>query len=247
MGNAIVPVKSTMDQAMELITVETSAKKEHLDVLLEMERALLPIEKNAKESLQERIEEARKDVHQRAIGYPRLSLEPLKWRHKNGLPKLVLMSLNFPSISFIGSYSHGQEHETMNVEYPARVRECYNDVFSLAKSYCWRNGAKMQYTFHFDGMIPDSARVSIAEAIKSGKFDSIWLLVESPEEAWETRRTKPITRRQVLKEKIASIELDPVVIGEAHGALYVIDRFDLTTVEQYVVDEFSQLALPPGD
>ena len=247
MGKELAVKMSTMDQAMELTTVETVAGEEHLHALLEMQKALLPIEEHAKADLQERIKSAHQDVHQQKIGFPRMSLEPLKWRHKNGLPMLVLMSLNSPNVTFSGWYQHDMEHDGINIEYPTMIHNCYQDVLDKAKSYCWRNGARVEYSFTFEGLIPDSARVSIAEAIKSGKFDSMWLLVDAPEEAWGTKRKKPISRREVVKEKIKSIELDPVVIGKAHEAFYVIDRFDLTTVEQYVVDEFSQLALPPGD
>lgn len=239
--------RTVLDEAMDYATHEIRHGKEHLERLLSLERAMLPIEKEATGKIRERILEARQDVEQTRIGLPKLSFEPLSWRHSSGLPKIVPMSLQdsgfmiWASRSEYGSLASGIEPPGL----PNLVRDCFADVLKLAESYCGRQRSKMSYTFEFDGMIPDSTRLKIAEAVHS--FDKIFLLVETPDTAWKIERTKGITRRRAVREALAAAALDPIVVGYKLDTFWVIDKFDLTNVEQYVLDEFSRLALPAGE
>lgn len=238
--------RTVLDEAMSLATLDNSYSKEHLNALLSVHKAMLPIESKAIDDLNERILNARQDVHQEQVGLPKLSFEPLAWRHQSGLPKIVPMDLRIPTFS-IGA-SRGDSRTTcsyVNPNLPALLRECFRDVAEMAERYCYRRRSSMEYTFEFTGMIPDSTRLKISEA--TTRFDWIYLLVETPDTAWKVKRTKGITRRQEIREALANISIDPIVVGYKHDALWVIDKFDLTSVEQYVLDEFSQLALPSGE
>ena len=248
MNEIAVKERTVLDEAMDLATLDYSYSKEHLDSLLNVRRVMFPIEQKAADALEEKIKSARRDVHQSLLGLPKMSLEPLSWRHSSGLPKIVPMALGGPEFSIGASrLEWGSASGFVEPQLPVPLFKCFRDVMEKAAEYCYRPRSRAVYSFEFEGMVPDSTRIKIGEAIKSRHFDNIFLLVETPDKAWRFTRTKGITRRQAVREAMANLSIDPIVVGFAHDALWVIDKFDLTDVEQYVLDEFSQLALPSGE
>ena len=82
----------------------------------------------------------------------------------------------------------------------------------------------------FDGILPREAREK-ARAAKD-QFDNLYLIVDQ-QGRWEG---------QLLPDP-APGGLDPLLVGELKGSggrkYFVIDQFDLTAAEQYLIDEFA--------
>jgi hypothetical protein len=89
---------------------------------------------------------------------------------------------------------------------------------------------KLVITAIFDGILPRATREK-ARAAKE-QFDNLYLIVDQ-EGRWEsTMLPDPAPRG-----------LDPLLVGELNGGgarrYFLIDQFDLTAAEQYLIDEFA--------
>lgn len=248
MSTAIaVPDKGMVEQAFELALPVPSVGDsfhEELEGLIEARKTLLPVEAGATFRLTAKIDEMRTELRRSSYAEPQLPLDPLGWRWKNGLPKLVLLAVGSgPVFSIHASRGRfGTAHEITAL--PSLLARQYDDVCKLAVSHCVRRESSKTFSFTFDGVIPMPVRRRMSEAMASRRFENLYLLVEAPEKAWVVEQVKGISRRQEAQEWASQI--DPLVLGWAEQSLWVIDKFDLTTLEEYVVDEFTQKALPSG-
>lgn len=242
----VVPEKSTIERAYELAITAPIADgtKEELEAIRAAMNSLLPVEELAMKRLRTRGEELAVALRRSQVEFPMMPMEPLGWRWKNGLPQLALLRVSDgPTFSIAASMGSSW---WMQPDLPSELEGLYSDVGKLAQSYCVRPGSSRTYSFTFEGVIPGNVRETINEAHRSCKFQGIYMLCESPAEAWQVKQVKGLTRRQVARERIAAMNIDPLILGYSHGSLWVLDKFDLTTLEQYVLDEFSQKALLPG-
>jgi len=83
---------------------------------------------------------------------------------------------------------------------------------------------KVELTARYDGVMPDWVREKIHACLKPGlgeyRFQEIFIIAEAPE--WQVNKTAAIPVG------------DPLVVGVAHGNLWLIAAYDLTSVEQKV-------------
>lgn len=89
---------------------------------------------------------------------------------------------------------------------------------------------KLVITAIFDGIIPRETREKARAARE--QFDNLYLIVDQ-QGRWEsTMLPDPAPRRS-----------DPLLVGELNGdgarRYFLIDQFDLTGAEQYLIDEFA--------
>lgn len=244
-----IPEKSLIEHAFDLAlpspTVEQSSV-DRLDDLIRARKSLLPVEDVSRKKLSGTIEQLDSEIRRSNYSEPLMPLDPLSWRWKNGLPKLAILPLDQGGVfSIVAKRTTTGIHSNINQDLPWQIAERYDDVLKLAQSHCVRRGSSHEFSYTFDGVIPLNVRSSIVEAQVSHRFQGLYMLVETPEKAWKVTSVKGISRRQQFQEWQANI--DPLILGWAENSLWVIDKFDLTTLEDYVLTEFSsQKALPSG-
>lgn len=256
----VVAEQSTIDKVWNLIQMPsaTVAAKEKFDRATALRGALLPVEEHAKNELDEKIKVLGRELKQQQFPEAMIPFEVLKWRWPDGMPKLIPMRLSDPSLTFwaqrseFGSLDHGMSASggEYNYHFPQPIRDCYSDVFAKMEARCFRPCSKIKYKFMFKGLIPDSARMSIAMAMQESRFNELFLLTEVPSVGWEVKydRGKGVFRRlgENVRDALANIEIDPIIVGYAHDTMWVIDKFDTTKLEDYVLNEFARLELEAG-
>lgn len=154
--------------------------------------------------------------------YPRLSLEPFKWRGKAGFPKLCLFDIRKTTVEFRAyTYRFGVDFEC-NIPYPASISECYVDVKKRLTKFVQRKSRDIKITAHWaGGLIPETVKEKI-EKFKCRKDVQLFIVAEP---RWEV--------------EVKKFNPDPLLVAYYNGELFLIDKFDLTTLEHYVVSEFS--------
>jgi len=92
--------------------------------------------------------------------------------------------------------------------------------------------ATITWRARWSGLLPPEIKDQIHKHSKTFD-DKLYLLAEPT--SWEFKEEKmPKPPRPVYK--------DPLLVGYAHGSLWLIDQFDVTPLERYVVSEFSTKA-----
>ncbi len=165
--------------------------------------------------------------------YPVLSAEPLTWRDSDGWPKLVIMALNRPGYVEIWGENDYDSSKRWGYAPLSRgsdegfekdiISACYQDVgvklYTMA-SRRTKSFIKMELG---NLLLPEKTRRKIAQA-QPIFGDQLYIIVEAKD--WkldEVRLPKP----------------DPLIVGYRKGALYLIDAFDLTSLEKIVAVEFT--------
>lgn len=249
MSTQLTVRKSLIDKAFALTVASPKIEgvQEELNALRGTRDTLLPVEERARLKITERIDELHQTLVRGGFTEPMMPMEPLTWRWKSGLPKLALLSLAGSSFNITAQRNNANRLGwTINPRLPEPLWLPYRDVAKLAESFCIRRNSLRSFTFTFDGVIPSETRVKIAEALASRRFEGLYMLVETPDTSWKVETKKGLSRWHEFRERFANINIDPLILGYAQEALWVVDKFDLTTLEQYVLDEFSQKALLPG-
>lgn len=225
---------SALDQVIEMAKTPPSYDLEALTRELEERQGILnslfPIETTAREKVSEQITElsAKKNIanilHQHAGKYLPVSIEVLRWRKSDGLPKLALFSLESPHFSIV-SDSYGRDHLSPNL--PPTLAATYSDVQEAlrARAHSMKRNDHVGYAMIsaiFSGVIPESTRGKIKEAM--GVFEAIFILAEPDLKYEENFRHEP-----------APLPVDPVVLGWDGQQLWYIDDFDITPVEEAAI------------
>ncbi len=133
--------------------------------------------------------------------------------------------------AFSGLRSSGQSEEsfdsklTVSPAIPEIMAKYYLDenLHQSLEALCDdRHLRAVELTAKYGGVMPDSVRENIHKwsSVPRGQpcFDDIVIVAEAPEESW---KLKEIPRG------------DPLVIGVAHGLLWLIDAYDLTPFERF--------------
>jgi hypothetical protein len=225
---------------------DTSGMQEELDALLATEKHLLPMEERAKARLKERVTQLDLAIRQATFTEKLIPLEVLGWRWPSGLPKVAPLSLGLPGFNITARNDEwGARSVSLSPTLPEKMAAMYADVMKAAESRCVRAESMWSCTYTFDGMIPMHARKAAVAAQESKRYEQLFMLVETPEKAWKIEKKRGLFFGRTRKF-LASVAADPIIVGWAAEAMWVIEKFDLTTLEQYIADEFSQPALPPG-
>jgi hypothetical protein len=236
-------VSAVIEKVLERTVKHSAVDQKALELealkLKEQKEKLLGIEIRAKEEIDARLDQLRmlhaQQTTAEQVGYaPRIDPIVFTWRNSKAIrhrrcdvpsPALTLFGLQSPEAS-IRVESGGKT--IFEPQIPDFVKARYADVINAMAGVCGsRRLSSMTLKTLFDGVIPDETREKIVEAGSSGAYEKIFLLGETTD--WKVSSV----------EQPRPIVLDPIVVGLAAKALWVIDVFDPTPVEQYVVSEFS--------
>jgi hypothetical protein len=168
-------------------------------------------------------------------GLPKLSLEPLKWRDKNGWPRLALFGLESPVCSLrVEGYwsdkwfrSEWKPYSKIYSGMPTELLQYYDDVKQKLYDLCAQHKADVTLRCSYSGVFPLSTRHKIHDNMD--KFKRLYLLTEATD--WQvvmTEKPKP------------TLELaDPLLVGWDGESLWLIDHFELTPIERLIAAEFT--------
>jgi len=205
---------------------------EKLQAAKKMRSGLLGIEKHASALIAEqetKLVEARKELEATKItpmpGYKLMGLAPLSWRDRNGFPKLVLFSMDSPTVRFRCERRSEYSDEvslTCTPDLPNLLAKHYQDVKeSLRRKTAAYSATSISTTYN--GILPEKIRDRIrAEATK---WKHIYVLAEV--KGWK------VDQESLPKPG------DPIVVGWDGEHLWVIDHYDLTPAEEHVLREFA--------
>ena len=216
--------KKALDQLTKVNT-----KIERIKVLL---RNLWPIESSEKKGLElklAKLQQEQQDLWQ-ITGFShhfnRLSLEPLGWRDEQGLPRLVVFSLDQPTAAFdielINSWDNKAFEARMNPELPDALIKCYKDVLEVLAARAKKLGKSIKLTCQFSGLIPLEVKERIEQV--RDMFEGIYIIAEPASFNLETREPTVLNR-------------DPIVVGYSYGTLWHITDFETTAIEEAAIFE----------
>ncbi len=105
---------------------------------------------------------------------------------------------------------------------PNNLLPYYKDVVSYMQDRVRRKSwSSLTWESKFVGIIPDDTKAKIKAARADFADKTIYLLAEAD---WS-------------EKYIEAPKVDPLVVGIKDGRMYLIDHFDLTTLEKYVMME----------
>ncbi len=237
-------VLSQVAKSARLLTSDdvTSARRRREELAVQMQqvtslyKGLLGIEHASKDALQESyntLRDEREKLTRRANPggivperYQILEINPLTVRDKDGFPALVIWKLDSPDFEI--EFRHSSETDHLSVLSPKKLPEelakCFNDLAKLLKSKVNSSyGGRTTISCKFTGLIPRDVKGKIEEA-RSFFGDDIFIIGEpGPWKIDVVNNPKP----------------DPLVVGFRDGALWLIDKFDITPLEQMLLDGFA--------
>lgn len=143
--------------------------------------------------------------------YPKLNLEPLKWRNKKELPRLVIFSLDSPEFCIRGYRSDGYHCVDMCPDLPHQIKTCYEDVLESVRCN------ELTIKCSFSGFIPIEIKQKIFEAMKVFDKNSIYIIAEPYN--WSVTKS------------------DPLVVAWDGKSLRLIADFDTTGIEEAMIFE----------
>lgn len=171
-------------------------------------------------------------------GYRRFtSLAPLTWRDKKtGYPQVVLFDLDSPVFSFKVNHvwryrwdfgagvTSGTSVAKSNL--PGPLSDCYKDVISTLRKQAKRRRRTVTLSCEYAGIIPASVKAKIEEAKKA--FERVFIMAQGTNWSLKTSASRVINVG------------DPLIVGWDGKDLWLVDKFDLTSVERLIASEFTE-------
>lgn len=217
---------------MQLATI--TEQVEHFAALCE---SFLSVEQVAKSKVEEKLASLKAE-QEKLTGivtfgkqYPLLSLEPLTWRDKSGLPLLVVFGLDSPSFQLV-AYRPSDTDDKFGLEkesipkLPPILLSLYDDVCKRilrsgelciyspdSAPNCTIRGRVAEIGCTFEGVIPSGIKQKITES--KDKFQNIFIVAE--------QRGMKIPPG------------DPLIVGWDGQNLWLIADFDTTPVEEAMI------------
>lgn len=225
-----------LDHKADIAPVYIKEEQRKLDNLRRANTRLLPVEAAARTTITERIAEQHTLLGQAKIAnrYKQLSLEPLSWRHDERLGG-GFEHTPLPVFAIVNVFSEsGMRISAMPTEFrpvlpgDGSIYKIYADVrLGLGQTH----EIFMQNRFihwMFTGVIPQKTRDLILACKNdftqdAGRTTNIFLICETQPQEWRGEVTLA----------------DPLVAGWAHNTFWLIDRFDPTSLESYIAQEFT--------
>lgn len=235
---------------LDEITVEA-------EMLAKKSKGLLPVETHVKEAIKERMKELKLQSDRVAFhtetGLQMIPLDVLTWRVLQKVPGLFGSTVKLPQLALIPVEEDNPSmrfngYNLHDPGYPKRVSQCWFDVMNSI-GHAGGEDNRVSAVFTYTGAIPDDVRQKIHDTIASKVFHTslaphpvmnqqLYLLCEAT--PWKVD-TKKIPKPSFLQR------IDPLVVGYAHEALWLVDQFDPTAIEEYIAIEFaSRPALAAG-
>lgn len=201
---------------------------------------LLGFELGARAALEERINKLKQQKRNLQLvakygALGRLSLEPLRWLNKKGRPKLVVMTLDSPRFQlsadlfrYVGQIKWNAELK-LAPKLPKLLCECYDKALKNLESEAKKRKKSLYLETGYTGLIPDEVCARIQEA-KQYFGDNIFIIAEAKN--WSLTVEEPRTLSNPS-------DGDPIAVGFDGNALWIIDIFDLSSIERFAVSEFN--------
>lgn len=198
-----------------------------------MKKGLLGIERHAKLAIEKKLREMyRERIRLQSLSrlgdYSCMSFEPLKWRDKDGWPRLVILDLESPKFqlscagrrSFSGRKSF---RSVMHPKLPDGFPSCYGDVSKKLNDMARSSGKSVHLTTEYSGLIPAATKEKIATA--KTQFKAVFMIAEA--------------NKWTLEKTAIPRPADPLIVGFDGTHLWIVDHFDMTTIEKYIKAEFA--------
>ncbi len=218
------------------------AYKKEIDRLEAEKRKRLPLETEVLKEIDQRIEKLDGQLFNIVVadaGYPeQFSYQPLGWRYsqgnenKKGLPAFMVLDVNSETsvFSIEGTAEAGTASSPkVSPELPPVIAHYYSDLderLVTRSLITGRIAATLTISGSFTGVVPEKQLESIEKAKSTVLFENIFLICQVEE--WSLTSTPtPIPL------------LDPLIVGFAQGKLWLIDKFDPTSLEQYAAEQFA--------
>lgn len=193
--------------------------------LLPIERGLLPVIRSKKTEVARRVQQLKS--FDKLNQYAMFSLEPLKWRNKQGFPRLAVFSLESPNfeLSVIGRYGYNRHlwNQKVNPKLPKDMKQCYNDVLNKLSEIAKQTKKTTRLRAQFAMLIPQAIKEEITRV--RGEFKEMFVVAEVPR--WDFKQTA-----------IPRPHKDPLVVGYDGSNYWLIAAFDPTSLEAYIKAEF---------
>jgi len=227
---------------------------------------VLPVEgESAREVIEQRIELLNYVIANPTFEeqYPCVSLEVLKWRDKQGYPKLAIFSLGSDTFRISADYAiycPGDKEWQFNFleGYPAPIIAQYKDLQNVFVQEFQKNAGKGRDRVRewnrvlkasFTGVIPQPIRDKIKEI--EPIFSEQKVRTEIEWYGFLGFRSREVSVPYTTGPHIfliaevsqwsteTKIKKDPLVVGYKAGKLWLISSFDETPLEAYVTAEFA--------
>jgi hypothetical protein len=226
---------------------DNSAPNDRLYALVAKREQLLPVESLAHKQLTDQILQVQKEVNHlnasKMTGCPMIDPVVFSWTRKQGawdrkwkprvtldVPTLAYLSLDKGSVSF--SVSWWMDHDTYDNGLPLCVKREWQEIANGIRPYLSRKSGQVRsttLTYSYPGVIPDHIKQIISEE-KVGadkRFTALGLVCDV--DRWKIK-TVEAPPRQLF---------DPILVGVKNNNLWVIEAFDPTTLESYLLNEFT--------
>lgn len=239
---------STMiEKALKSATITETGEVDELSAeltkLMLFENTLLPVEERAKKQVNDEIARKKARIERlkaaEILDLPRLDASIFGWTKKQKAWKVMPFGrqpLDVPVFAYIpidhevctlSATRRGYEERYGSNARPSAVTAQYEKIMNqMAHSLSGRI-TSVEISYRYEGVIPNNVR-EIIQAEKGGeRFKSLGLVCEV--DSWKITKTERPPREF----------LDPILVGEKAGALWVLASFDPTPVEQYLLNEFT--------
>ena len=225
---------------MELLTkcVENTVKPSWLGLneinakiasLTKVKNSLYGFERDASKEIQNKIDHYSGLKKTVGMEYPRfVNLDMLKWLDKDGLPRIVLFPLDDNTFKI---YARAGSDGYLGSALPDKLRACYFESAARQSRKCgeapWKDWS-FTISCSYSGVFPETTRAKIKAAQKKFGNDNVFIMAEA--KGW--------VKSDVVKNPITG---DPLVVGWDGHNLWLVDRFDLTTIESVIAAEFTEM------
>lgn len=219
-----IPLTATLDEINEKI-----------EKAVHVRNVMYGFEEDAREELQRHIFSLQRQVlsleNGRSAYRKFANLDFFKWRDKQGFPKIVLFSTHSPKFSMEARSS--SKHIHFNCWVPPRIEKLYEDVAEMLRAKAnqrrWFRDKIVTLKCSYSGVIPEETRQNIQRAKKvfENYHQCLFILAEGVNFSIEEEEVPiPVTG-------------DPLVVGWDGADLWLIDRFDLSSIERLIATEFT--------
>lgn len=211
---------------------------------------LLPVEETARKELDGLLQTTTRALRMidlsKEIGLPVLSQEVFSWtkmqrsfQRRFGLWEM----LEVPALAYIPvdrnscqigvnrmgrAWINDRESYYRQSDMPSGIEEAYLKIASkLAVVANDRRLENLSINYAYRGLVPDDVRAIVKTEQARGRFDRLAFVCDV--DHWQVQQIKapPV------------VYLDPILVGEKGGALWVLASFDPTPVESYIAAEFT--------
>lgn len=187
-------------------------------------------------SLQQKVQKA-KSEQKFDCEYPLIDCSFLSMKGQGGWPRFAVYGLNNAVCSLGARVSFESNREPVELVHniPDALARHYQPFFIRLADLAYRGSVPFHtiksstttITAPFRGVIPMEQRQFLTTENRRRRFDSISLIAEAPE--WKLHNE--IVHMPVSK--------DPLIIGVKGKECFLLGKFDVTTIEEYVAKEFT--------